>query len=377
MTDTARSKPHSVRHSSTKSKRRLAYSGGNEFQTRLRCRVDDHFREAGRRRRDLWQWYVKAASILAAFAVSYTLLVFFASGWWQAAGLTVVLALATVGIGFNIMHDGGHGAVSRHRFVNRAMAHSLDVVGGSSYLWRWKHGVLHHNYANITGHDMDVAVGMLARFTPHQPSYAHQRWQHWYVWVLYGLLAMKWHFYDDFRTLVLGRIGPHPIPRPRGRDLALLIACKLSFFVLAFGIPLLLHPVWVVAAAYGLFAVVLGLSLSVVFQLAHCVEQAAFPLVAEGVRSVDSAWAVHQVQTTVNFGHGNGFATWLLGGLNYQIEHHLFPEINHCNYPAISGLVRDTCREFGIAYNEHESLWAGVRSHFRWLRRMGARPLAA
>jgi linoleoyl-CoA desaturase len=322
-------------------------------------------------------WYRKAAIILSTFAVSYVLLVFVASAWWQAVPLTLVLALSVVGIGFNIMHDGGHGAVSRHRVINRLMAHTLDMAGGSSYLWHWKHGVLHHNYANITGHDMDVALGSLARLTPHQPRFAHQRWQHWYVWGLYGLLAIKWQLYDDFKVLLTGRIGPHRRPRPRGAALGMLVAGKLVFVTLAFVIPLLLHSIWVFALFYLLFAVVLGFVLSVVFQLAHIVEEADFPDVPASARSVDNAWAVHQVQATVNFCHDNRVVTWLLGGLNYQIEHHLFPEVSHCNYPGLSEIVRATCREFGIAYQEHASFWSGLRSHVRWLRQMGTAAAAA
>jgi linoleoyl-CoA desaturase len=353
-------------------RRRLGYSADKAFQLQLHRRVDDYFRGGGHRRRDIVQWYIKAASILFLFSVSYALLMFVASTWWQMVPLAIVLAFATVGIGFNIMHDAGHGAVSRHRFINRLMAHSLDIVGGSSYLWRWKHGVLHHTYSNITDHDMDVSLGPLARFTPFQPHHSHQRWQQWYVWLLYGLMAIKWQFFDDFRTLATGKIGPHHIPRPRGADLVWLIACKLCFFMLAFAVPLWSHPFWAVAGLYLLYAVVLGVSLSVVFQLAHCVEEAEFPNVAAGVRIVDNPWAIHQVETTVNFSHGNRVLTWLLGGLNYQIEHHLFPDVCHCNYPALSALVKKTCGEFGIEYKEHPSFGAGLRSHFRWLRRMGA-----
>jgi linoleoyl-CoA desaturase len=299
------------------------------------------------------------------------LLVFFASAWWQAIPLTVALALSVVGIGFNIMHDGGHRAVSRHRIVNRLMAHSLDIVGGSSYLWHRKHNVLHHTYANITGHDMDVTLGALTRFTPHQQRYAHQRWQHWYVWILYGLLVIKWQFYDDFKVLLTGKIGPHPIPRPRGLNLVVLILGKLVFLMLAFVIPLSLHTVWVFIPLYALFAVVLGAVLSIVFQLAHVVEEAGFPAVPEGERAVGLPWAEHQVHATVNFCHGNQLITWLLGGLNYQIEHHLFPEISHCNYPALSRIIKPACAEYGISYNEHASFWAGLCSHARWLRRLG------
>ena len=370
------SRPDRTTPNAAASRRRLAYSADKNFQLELYRRVDDYFKRSGRHRRDMLQWYIKAASILGLFVVSYLLLVFVVSAWWQAVPLTIVLAIATGGIGFNIMHDAGHGAVSQYRAINRLMAHSLDIVGGSSYLWRWKHSVIHHNYSNITDHDMDVSLGMLARFTPYQASYTHQRWQQWYIWLLYGLMAIKWQFFDDFWALLLGKIGPHHIPRPRGADLVWLVACKLSFFVLAFGIPLLLHPLWAFAALYFLYATVLGLALSVVFQLAHCVEEADFPEVAKDARSVDNPWAVHQVKTTVNFSRGNRMLTWLIGGLNYQIEHHLFPDVSHCNYPGLSSLVKDTCDEFGIEYKEHTSFWSGVCSHFRWLRRMGA-PAAA
>jgi linoleoyl-CoA desaturase len=353
-------------------RRRLIYKGDTNFQQLLRARVDRHFELTGLSRRDSREWYRKTAAILLLFATSYVALVFFASTWWQAVPLAIVLAFSVFNIGCNVMHDASHGAVSRHRVVNRLLAHTLDIVGGSSYLWRWKHNVLHHHNANIAGHDNDISAGPLARFSPHQRRYAHQRWQHWYIWGLYGLMAIKWQLFDDFRTLIRGRIGPHPIPRPRGAELAWLVIGKLVFFTLAFAIPLWLHPFLVVAATYVLFAVVLGLGLSVVFQLAHCVEDAEFPLVAEDARSVETPWAVHQLQTTVNFSRGNRFVTGLVGGLNYQIEHHLFPEISHCHYPAVACIVSDTCAELGIRYREHDSLLAGLGSHVRWLRRMGA-----
>ena len=353
------------------SARRLRFAGGNEFQVALHRRIDEYFRQTGRPRRDSIQLYVKAAAILPAFVSSYVLLVFFAETWWQAVPLAVLLGLAAAGVGFNLMHDGAHGAFSRYRLINWMAARSLDLIGGSSYFWHWKHGILHHTYTNITGLDTDIALGNLARLTPHQPRHAYQRWQHWYIWPLYGAMAIKWHFYDDFQALLMGGIGPQRIPRPRGKELAIFIGGKALFFSLAFGLPLLYHPWWVVAFYYGLTTLVLGMALSVVFQLAHCVEEAAFPMPAESTGRVENAWAVHQVETTVDFCRSNRVVAWLLGGLNFQIEHHLFPRICHSNYPAISELVKDTCRDFGIRYNEHPSFWAGMLSHVRWLRRMG------
>jgi linoleoyl-CoA desaturase len=122
---------------------------------------------------------------------------------------------------------------------------------------------------------------------------------------------------------------------------------------------------------------VAGVVVSVVFQLAHCVEEAEFPLPREDSGLVENAWAIHQVETTVDFARGSRVESWLLGGLNFQIEHHLFPRVCHVNYPAISKLVEQTCQEFGVKYREHVSFRAGLASHFRWLRRMGTPTAAA
>jgi len=108
-----------------------------------------------------------------------------------------------------------------------------------------------------------------------------------------------------------------------------------------------------------------------VFQLAHCVEEASFPLPGKVSGRVDNAWAVHQAETTVDFARRSRVAAWFLGGLNFQIEHHLFPRISHVNYPALSRVVEETCRDFGVRYTQYTSLRAGMASHFRWLRRMG------
>jgi len=139
----------------------------------------------------------------------------------------------------------------------------------------------------------------------------------------------------------------------------------------AFGIPLLFHPIGVALLYYGVAGLVTGLALSVVFQVAHCVEEAEFPLPLGDAERIEQAWAIHQVETTVDFARGSRAVAWLTGGLNFQIEHHLFPRLCHVNYPAISKLVEGTCREFGIKYTEHRSFRAGMASHFRWLRRMG------
>jgi linoleoyl-CoA desaturase len=351
--------------------RGLAFRRDTAFHLALRERVDAHFRATGRPSRDCWQQYLKAAILLAGFAGSYLLLVFAAETWWQASLLAVLLGLFTAGIGCNIQHDGGHQAYSRSRWVNALTAMTLELLGGSTYLWRWKHGVFHHAHVNIAGHDTDIDLGLLARLSPHQRRRAFHRWQHLYLWVFYGFLVIKWQLIGDFRKLISGRMGGRPFPRPRGWDLVVLVGGKVVFFTLAFGIPLQLHSVGAVLGCYAVVGVVAGLLLSLVFQVAHCVEEAAFPLPDADTGRIEHAWAIHQAETSANFARDSRVTTWLVGGLNFQIEHHLFPRISHVNYPALSRLVEETCREFGVRYTAFTSFRAGIASHYRWLRRMG------
>ena len=255
----------------------LKFDGDHAFQLALRRRVDEHFRTAGRRRRDCPQMCAKSAILLAAFALSYGLLVFAAQAWWQALPLAVLLGLASAAIGFNIEHDGSHQAYSARPWINRLTAMTLELLGGSSYFWRWKHGLLHHSYVNVAGHDPDIALGRLARLSPHQTWRPHHRWQHVYLWAFYALLPVKWHFIGDFRALVTGRIGGQPVPRPRGGDLVTLVVGKGIFFAGALGLPMILHPAWAVLACYAIATLVAGIVLSVVFQVAHCVPEAQFP----------------------------------------------------------------------------------------------------
>ena len=352
----------------------LKFDGDHAFQLALRRRVDEHFRASGRRQRDCPGMYAKSAILLAAFALSYSLLVFVAQAWWQALLLAVLLGLVSAAIGFNIEHDGSHQAFSARPWINRLAAMTLELLGGSSYFWRWKHGVFHHSYVNLAGHDPDIALGVLARLSPYQVWRTHHRWQHVYLWAFYALLPVKWHFIGDFRAFVTGRIGGQPVPRPRGGDLVSVVGGKAAFFAGAFVLPLILHPAWAVVGCYAVAALVAGIVLSVVFQMAHCVPEAQFPGPAGPGGRVARAWAVHQVETTVDFARNSRVASWLLGGLNFQIEHHLFPRICHVNYPALAGVVEQTCREFGIRYAAHRSCRAGLVSHYRWLRQMAMAP---
>ncbi len=351
----------------------LKFSRNEGFLTELRRRVDAYFEQTGHRRRDCPQMYFKTATILAWFAAAYLLLLFVATSWWTVIPLATVLGVAIAAIGFNIQHDGGHKSYSERSWINKIMAMTLDLMGGSSYIWDWKHNAIHHTFPNVDGHDDDIDVGILARLTPQQKRLWFHRLQCVYMWLLYGFLAIKWHFYDDFYNIATGRIGDHKITRPRGGDLLIFIGGKATFFLMAFGIPLLLHPWWAVLGVYILASFVSGIVLSVVFQLAHCVGEAEFPApvpTPQGER-MGTDWAVHQVLTTVNFSRRNPILCWFLGGLNFQIEHHLLHKICHVHYPALSKVVEETCKEFGIRYSAHRSIFSAIASHFRWLVQMG------
>lgn len=350
---------------------RLKFSEDDTFYREVRRRVDEHFRKTSDRKRDCPRMYLKTAIILAAFALTWTSLVFFASTWWQALPLAVVLGLCVAAIGFNIEHDGGHNAFSSRQWVNRITAMTMDLVGASSYVWRWKHAIQHHTHTNIKGYDADIELGAFGRLTPDTKHRWYFRWQHLYLWPLYGLLVMKWHVYDDFQNVLIGKIGDRPFPRPRGWSLFSLLAGKVVCFSVFLFIPLLFHPVWLVLGMYFLVFSIVGVLLAVVFQLAHCVELATFKTPDPDSGGIATSWAVHQIQSTVNFSRESRVVTWFLGGLNYQIEHHLFPSICHTNYPAISNIVRDACREFSIRYNEFPTMFAGIASHYRWLKRVG------
>lgn len=351
---------------------RLDFDENRAFEIDVRQRVDAYFQQGkGRSKTASWQMFLKTAIILTCFAASYVLLVFFARTIWQALPFAVLLGLSTAGIGFNIAHDGGHGAYAKNRLVNKLAAVSMDFAGSSSYIWFWKHSVIHHRFVNITGYDNDIDIGPLGRLSPHSKRRPFHRWQHLYLWPLYGLLAIKWEFLNDFRQIRSGRLGPHGFPRPTGSELVIFVVGKVVFFTWAIFIPLMFHPLFAVLFYYLVGVAMLGTTMAVVFQLPHCVAQAEFPLPQKDTGRMKTPWAVHQAQATLDFGRPNRILRWPLGGLNFHLEHHLFPTICHIHYPAITEIVEQACRDHGVEYAEHKSFMAGLVAHYRWLRRMG------
>jgi linoleoyl-CoA desaturase len=350
---------------------KITYAGDDGFHAEIKRRVNEYFSRTGLSPHGGWRMILKTATILLWFAASYILLIFGATTWYQGALAALSLVLAVAGTGFAIQHDANHGAYSSKDVVNRIMGMTLDMLGASSYVWHWKHNILHHTYPNMTGADPDLNAEPFARLAPGQPRRRLHRAQQFYMWGLYGFLYLKWHLVDDFQNVVQGRIASNRFPRPRGLRLLELVVGKAVFFGWALVVPLLFHRWWVVLLFYGVMSSVLGMILAVVFQLAHCTEAATFPRVSPGTMRVSEGWAAHQVHTTVDFARRNPVLTWYLGGLNFQVEHHLFPRVCHIHYPRISRIVEAGCLEFGVRYAAYDGMLSAVTSHWRWLERMG------
>jgi len=349
----------------------IEYASPAPFRAALEAEVASFFTSRGLSRKGSYALWGKTAVLALWLASSYVLLVFAARQPWQFALLAVSLACAMAGIGFNVQHDGGHGSYATSTSVNRMMAFSLDLLGGSSYFWRYKHGGAHHGYPNIAGFDDDIYLGALGRLTPHDRRFWFHRFQYLYVWLLYGMLAIKWQLVDDFRSIIKPGVAATRVPRPGRREHLLFWSGKILFFGLALGLPVALHPWQGVLAVFLLTDVVLGLLLAVVFQLAHCLGEAAFVAPPRPGQIMEHDWATHQVEATVDFARENRALTWFVGGLNFQIEHHLFPRVCHTHYPALSTIVERVCRAHGIRYIAHPTATAALGSHLRWLRHLG------
>jgi linoleoyl-CoA desaturase len=350
----------------------LTFSASTAFREDLEARVAAYFSATGLQRRGCARMLLKTATLFTWLAASYLALVFLATTWWQALPLGVSLALAMAGVGFCVMHDGNHGAYSPYRWLNKAAALSLNLLGGCSYFWHFKHNIAHHSFTNITGSDDDFNVGSAGRLSPlHRHRWFH-RFQHIYIWGMYALLAIEWQTAGDFRTMLKPGVADTAYQRPRGWEQVYFWVGKIVFYTLAFLVPLQRHGVAAVVGLYLFTAAILGLTLATVFQLAHCVQEASFPEPASGTRRMEADWHTHQVETTVDFARDNRLLTWYLGGLNFQIEHHLFPKICHLHYPALSPIVEETCLAHGVRHSSHARVRDALRSHLRFLRRLGS-----
>jgi linoleoyl-CoA desaturase len=353
---------------------RIVFAGSGEFAKTVRARVDAHFGDQARRSHP--RHMSKAFFIACWFVASYVLLLTVESTWAQIL-LCFSFALAASAVGFNIFHEAIHGSLSSSARVNLAVSWmSCMVLGVGRYFWWYKHNIIHHRFTNIFEWDDDIETRGHLRLSPQQPWEAKFKNQHRFFVVLYCFHTLEWLFAKDFVQYFTLRLNPYqPIP-PMSRHQKLEFwACKAFYVAVFVALPFALLPVWKVLIGMLIFHVTLSLVLAFVFNLAHAVEMAEFPVPTQNSATIEEEWAAHQMRTTVNFATDNPLLNWFTGGLNSQIEHHLFPLVSHAHYGAISGIVRKTAAEFGLPYNLYESYFGIVRSHFRLVRRLGVEPV--
>ncbi len=341
------------------------------FHDALIERAEAYFKNNNIRQTGNFKLYHKTIVLGLALVANYITLVFFTPPGWLAIMLCALLGITFATIGFNVMHDGAHGSYSQNKYVNNIMAFSLSLMGGSSFMWKAKHNLIHHSFTNIEGVDEDIDVKPWMRVNDQQPRYWFHRFQHIYWVMLYGVTYFMWVFFMDFQKYFKKRIGDIPLGRMKLKDHLGFWASKITYLSVFIIIPIFKVGLLDTVIGYAITSFVTGLVIAVVFQLAHIVTDTSFPQPDEQTNKIEQEWALHQVNTTANFATNNKFVSWMVGGLNFQVEHHLFPRISHIHYPEISKLVRDTCKEFNVRYIEYPTVLSAIKAHVSHLRDLG------
>lgn len=344
----------------------------SEFFATTRKRVEAYFKENNIPKSATRLMWAKTVFFLVGFLSLYLLIL---SGWfgaWGMLSLTIALGAFAAFIGFNICHDAIHGSFSGNSKVNKGLSYFFYLVGANPYLWNISHNIVHHTYTNIPGHDEDIEVAPgLIRLDEREKVNRVQRFQHLYAFWLYGLASLSWVLRKDYVKFFQKQIGQHRAQHPK-KEYFNLFFYKLLHYFLFIGMPIIVLNLawWQAVVGFIVLHLAEGMVMGLVFQLAHVVEGTDFP-VPNAQGNVEEAWAEHQLRTTANFAPDSAVASFLLGGLNRQIEHHLFPKVCHVHYPVISKIVKQTAREFDLPYLESPTFFLALQSHYRTLRRLG------
>ncbi len=344
------------------------------FFITLRNRVNDYFRLNRISSTGNYILYAKSILLISMMILNYIVLVYFTpQNPFLALGLCATLGFWFAAIGFNVMHDGAHASYSDKTWLNKMMANSLEVMGGSSFLWHFKHNVAHHSFTNIEEMDEDIKIKPLMRTNENQVKLKFHRFQHLYCLFIYSLSYFIWIYVNDFKKYSRKKIAQSVvIPEMNTNQNIQFWGAKIVYLIIFILIPI--FRVGLLATFLGHLVLIFtcGILIGITFQLAHVNGETEF-IAPEGDELViENEWAIHQVNTTANFATKQKWHNWFWGGLNYQIEHHLFPKVSHVHYPAISKVVKQTCKEFNIAYTEFPTVASALRSHLKHLKEMGA-----
>jgi len=351
----------------------------SDFTREVKASVDGYFRETGLARTGTRRTWLKVACMLTLFLGPYALIMggVLTAPWmmWLAC---VVSGIGMAGVGFSVGHDALHGALSPSPRVNAFVGLSFELMGVSSTMWRTVHNVVHHTYTNVPGVDIDLEPSPFLRLSPHAPHKPWHRFQHWFAIPAYGLLSTVWILTTDFVNLGGARIAKWRGRNGSAAEWMRLLATKGIYLAWAMVLPFVLLPLpwWQVLMGLATVHVVGSVLLSVVFQLAHVVEGVE-QLLPDETGTMEAPWMEHELRTTSNFAPGNALLGWYVGGLNFQIEHHLFPRVCSAHYPALSKLVQEAAARHGLPYRVKPTFRSALASHLRTLKQLSRKPVDA
>lgn len=345
-----------------------------EFYKVLRNRVMGYFKTSGKSRFGNAHMVIKTIFMFGIYFIPFALLLTVVTNPFLAFGLWCLMGFGMAGIGLSVMHDANHGAYSKNQNVNKWLGYIIHAIGGSDITWRIQHNVLHHTFTNIDGMDEDIDPGKSMRFSPHAPRLKGHRFQHIYAWFLYGLMTVMWFTNKDIKQV--NRYHKMDLLKTQGisyrKALAGIILSKTLYVAGLLGLSLWLSPVSWYFSLIGFFVMhfIAGFWLGIIFQPAHCVPSSNYPR-PDASGNIEADWAVSQLYNTANFAPGARFFTWYVGGLNYQVEHHLFPNICHVHYRKISKIVRETAAEYKLPYNSFKTFGMALKEHGKMLYNLG------
>lgn len=343
----------------------------NSLHTDLKQRVQAYFEQNNIKQTGGSKILTKAIILVSLLVATYLHLMLAQPIWWIAILECALLGVLVASIGFNIMHDGGHGSFSESKKLNKIASWSASMLGVSQFMWSMKHNQIHHTYTNVDGVDDDIEIGMLMRMAPTQEHLKFHKFQHVYFVGLYMLMYVFWVFYSDYNKYFTRKIGEFPIKKMTALDHIQFWAVKIWHLAAFVIVPIYVWGFLPWLLGFLVMSLVGGFILSIVFQLAHTVEDAEFPMPNESTNKLPDEFAAHQIKTTANFATQNKAISWFVGGLNFQVEHHLFPKISHVHYPAINKIVMDVCKDHNLNYLEYPTLSTAIKAHVGFLKEMG------
>ncbi|MCZ4222498.1 fatty acid desaturase family protein [Pedobacter rhodius] len=355
-----------------KLKAKFPAAAAGPFYAELRKRVNHHFKENQISPNANFSMWLKTIIFLLSYVILYLVILIFPLNLLSLALLTILLGMTAAFVGFNICHDAIHGSFSKSKKVNKILSFLFNLLGANPYVWNITHNVVHHTYTNIAGHDEDIEVAPgLIRIAASDELKSFHRFQQWYAFPLYGFASLSWVLRKDYKKFFQTSVGAHANNHPKIEYFNLFFYKALYYFLFLVLPMLVMDIAWYqVITGFIILHFAQGFTMGLVFQLAHVVEGTEFPL-PDAKGNMQEAWAEHQMNTTANFATNCKFSAFFLGGLNRQIEHHLFPKICHIHYGWISKIVKTTALEYGIVYNENKTFPLALRSHFNMLKKMG------